>query len=200
MPPGSTNPTNSTTLISNLNPEEITDLLSKFETCRKILACPHCAKRGVFRRNGSTKTEPPQPIFRCSGCGVSFRDASMRSIVLSLLSTSSQLSPMEENCEISRTSMETPNPHTEDLQTLLNMVHRLTNELAVASSKIEQLRVTTLQLQGQLNKKHSSSSQHATLSTTNTPYSIDFSDLTSASPPWRNPDQIRHIKENLMQE
>ena len=42
VPPGSTNPTNSATLISNLNPEEITDLLSNFEDCRKTLAStPH---------------------------------------------------------------------------------------------------------------------------------------------------------------
>ncbi|KAG1141301.1 hypothetical protein G6F36_015715 [Rhizopus arrhizus] len=113
----------------------------------------------------------------------------MRSIVLSSLSTSSQLSPMEENCEISRTSTETPIPHTEDLQTLLNMVQRLTNELAAARAEIEQLRATALQLQDQLNKENSPSSQHATSSTTNTQYSIDFPDLTSASPPWRNPDQ-----------
>ncbi|KAG1442278.1 hypothetical protein G6F55_013012 [Rhizopus delemar] len=53
----------------------------------------------------------------------------------------------------------------EDLQTLLNIVQRLTNGLAAARSKIEQLLATTLQLQGQLNKEHSPSSQHAMSST-----------------------------------
>ena len=40
MPPGSINPTNTTTLISNLNPEETADLLLKFGACRKNLAYP----------------------------------------------------------------------------------------------------------------------------------------------------------------
>ncbi|KAG1480594.1 hypothetical protein G6F53_014195 [Rhizopus delemar] len=82
----------------------------------------------------------------------------MRSIVYSSFSTSTQLSPMEENFEISRTSTETPTTHTEDMQTLLNMVKRLTNELAAARSEIEQLRATTVQLQNQLNKDYASSS------------------------------------------
>ncbi|KAG1549096.1 hypothetical protein G6F49_009702 [Rhizopus delemar] len=80
------------------------------------------------------------------------------------------------------------------------MIQRLTNELAAAISEIEQLRATTLQLQDQLNKKQSRSNQHAKSLTTNNQYSIDFPDLTSVSPPWRNSDQVRRIKENLMQE
>ena len=77
MSPDSTKPTHTTILMSNLNPEETADLLSKFEAYRKTLACPLCAKRGVFRRNGSTKTELPQPIFHCSSCGVNFRAAAI---------------------------------------------------------------------------------------------------------------------------
>ncbi|KAG1448023.1 hypothetical protein G6F46_004968 [Rhizopus delemar] len=83
---------------------------------------------------------------------------------------------------------------------LFDELQRLTNELAAAGAEIEQLCATTLQLQGQLSKENSPSSQHGTSSTTNTQYSIDFPDLTSVSPPWRNPDQVRRIKENLMQE
>ena len=41
---------------------------------------------------------------------------------------------MEGNFEISRASTETPTTHTKDMQTLLNMVKRLTNEISAAKS------------------------------------------------------------------
>jgi hypothetical protein len=195
MPPSSTNPTNTTTLISNLNPEETADLLLKFEAYRKNLACPKCAKRGVFRRNSSTKSEPPQPIFRSNGCGASFRAATMRSIAYSSFSTSTQLSLME----ISRTSTEPPNTHTEDMQILLNMVKRLTNELAAARSEIEQLRATTIQLQSQLNKAYTSSSQLEPLLATASQSSLNSSGLNTTSTPWRNPERLQYMKEELFQ-
>ena len=195
MPPSSTNPTNITTLISNLNPEETADLLLKFEACRQNLACPKCAKRGIFRRNCSTKSEPPQPIFRSNGCGASFRAATMRSIVYSSFSTFTQLSLME----ISRTSTETSNTHTEAMQILLNMVKRLTNELAAATSEIEQLRATTVQLQSQLNKDYTSSSQLEPLLATASQPSLNSSGLNTTSTPWRNPERLQCMKEELFQ-
>ncbi|KAG0755808.1 hypothetical protein G6F29_010652 [Rhizopus arrhizus] len=156
MPPGSTNPANITTATSSLTLEEIADLLIKFESCRKVLACPQCTKKGIFRRNGSTKSVPPQPVFRCNGCGVSYRAATMRSIVLSCLPASSHMSPIEENIETSRRNNEAPtssqNSPSEDIHTLLSMIQRLTNELAADRSEIEQIRATTVQLQNQLNQ------------------------------------------------
>jgi hypothetical protein len=59
MPTGSNNSTHNMTAINILNLEESADLVAKFETCRKALACPRCAKQCVFRRSGSNKTEPP---------------------------------------------------------------------------------------------------------------------------------------------
>ncbi|RCH80309.1 hypothetical protein CU097_004027, partial [Rhizopus azygosporus] len=56
-------------------------LLSQFESHRKSLRCPHCEKMGQFRRNGSTKTDPPMPIFRCHGCGKTFKARTMMYIV-----------------------------------------------------------------------------------------------------------------------
>ncbi|KAG0857991.1 hypothetical protein G6F17_003203 [Rhizopus arrhizus] len=152
MPPGYTNPTNITTATSSLTLEEIADLLVKFESCRKVLACPQCTKKGVFRRNGNTKSEPPQPVFRCNGCGVSYRAATMRSIVLSCLPASSHMSPIETSRRNNEASISSQNSPSEDIHTLLSMIQRLTNELAAARSEIEQLCATTVQLQNQLNK------------------------------------------------
>lgn len=57
MPTGSNNSTHNMTAKNILNLEESADLIAKFETCRKALACPQCAKQFVFRRCGSNKTE-----------------------------------------------------------------------------------------------------------------------------------------------
>ncbi|KAG0820589.1 hypothetical protein G6F19_012381 [Rhizopus arrhizus] len=187
MPPGSTNPTNITTATSSLTLEEIADLLVKFESCRKVLACPQYTKKGIFRRNGSTKSEPPQPVFRCNGCGVSYRAATMRSIALSCLPASSHMAPIEENTETSRHNNETltssQNSLSEDIHTLLSMIQRLTNELAAARSEIEQIRATT---------------PTSTLAV-NVQSSLDFPELTTVSTPWRNPEQVSRLKEDLLQ-
>ena len=74
--------------ISNiLSQDEIDYLLSHFQTHRNSLRCPNCERKGIFRRNGSTKPEPPQPIFRFTGCGSSFRAKTMLNIVNSTQST-----------------------------------------------------------------------------------------------------------------
>ncbi|KAG1497564.1 hypothetical protein G6F53_011947 [Rhizopus delemar] len=92
MPPGSTKPDNNNdnnmqNLNNILSQDEIDYLLSHFETHRKSLRCPNCEKKGIFRRNGSNKSEPPQPIFRCNGCGSSFRAKTMLNIVNSIQPT-----------------------------------------------------------------------------------------------------------------
>jgi transposase-like protein len=88
MPPDFAIPdNNSDNNLPNLNnillQDEIDYLLSHFETHRKSLRCPNCEKKGVFRRNGSTKSESPQPIFRCSN----FRVKITLNIVNSMQST-----------------------------------------------------------------------------------------------------------------
>ncbi|KAG0756570.1 hypothetical protein G6F16_011953 [Rhizopus arrhizus] len=95
---------------------------------------------------------------------------------------------MEENFGISRTSTEIPTPHTEDLQTLLNIVQRLTNELAAARSEAEQLRATTTQFQNQSSKNHVSSSQPEPLLATASQSSLDFPGHNTVSTPCRNPE------------
>ncbi|KAG1136685.1 hypothetical protein G6F37_005803 [Rhizopus arrhizus] len=139
----------------------------------------------------------------CNGCGVSYRAATMKSIVLSCLPASSHMSPIEENTETSRhnneTSTSSPNSPSEDIHTLLSMIQRLTNELAAARSEIEQLRATTVQLQNQLNQVHPTTNQPTSTLTANVQSSLDFPELTTFSTPWRNPEQISRLKEGLLQ-
>ncbi|KAG0735173.1 hypothetical protein G6F23_011784 [Rhizopus arrhizus] len=63
------------------------------------------------------------------------------------------------------------------------MIQRLTNELAAARSEIEQIRATT---------------PTSTL-TVNVQSSLDFPELTTVSTPWRNPEQVSRLKEDLLQ-
>lgn len=128
MPPGSINPANIMAATRFITIEKTVELLVKFETCRKSSTCPQCARQGVFCRNGSTKTELPQLIFRCNGCNASYRASTMRSIVQSFISDSLYLSSTEEVIKTSRHSQETPNrtlnQPQEDIQTLLTMIRR----------------------------------------------------------------------------
>lgn len=75
----------------------------------KVWNMPSMCKTGVFFRNGSTKTEPPQLIFRCNGCGVSYCASTMRSIVQFFISDFLYLSSTEEIIKTSRHSQEIPN-------------------------------------------------------------------------------------------
>ncbi|KAG1378139.1 hypothetical protein G6F61_006111 [Rhizopus arrhizus] len=86
MPPDSTKPDNNndnnTYILNNiLSQDEIDHLLSHFETHRKSLRCPNCEKKGIFRRNSSNESEPPQRVFRCTAYGSSFRAKTMLNIV-----------------------------------------------------------------------------------------------------------------------
>ena len=93
VPPGSAIPdNNSDNSLSSLNnillQDEIDYLLSPFEIYCKSLRCPNCEKKkGIFHRNGSTKSEPSQPIFRCNGYGSSFRAKTILNTVNSTQST-----------------------------------------------------------------------------------------------------------------
>ncbi|KAG1144860.1 hypothetical protein G6F37_005919 [Rhizopus arrhizus] len=150
MPPDSAisdnNSNNNISNISNiLSQDQIDYLLSHFETCRKPLRCPNCEKKGIFRRNGSTKSEPPQPIFRCIGCGSSFRAKTMMNIANSTQSTPANTQSMNPEFSGSfqgatSSQVTQTNSNQNDLQFLLNMIQLLTKELASARTKIERLR------------------------------------------------------------
>ncbi|KAG1031778.1 hypothetical protein G6F43_013887 [Rhizopus delemar] len=203
MPPGSINQNNTSSISNALTQEETTELIAQFEQHRKVLKCPHCEKQGLFRRNGHTKTEPPQALFRCTSCGSSYRAINMRSIIHSCISSFTQMSTTE-SVEISRPSQTTPTHQLDslssqsgDVQSLLNMIQRLTQELAAARSEIEQLRTTTIQLQNQLNHERLSSSQPTPSVITNTQSSFDIPEPTPTVSPWRNPDQTRSRRQNI---
>ncbi|KAG1546448.1 hypothetical protein G6F49_010495 [Rhizopus delemar] len=206
MPPGSINQNNTPSISNVLTQEETTELIAQFEQHRKVLKCPHCEKQGLFRRNGHTKTEPPQALFRCTSCGSSYRAITMRSIIHSCISSSTQISPTE-SVEVSRPSqtslthqLDSLGSQSGDVQSLLNMIQHLTQELEAARSEIEQLRTTTIQLQNQFNHERLTSNQPTPPVITNTQSSFDIPEPTPTASPWRNPDQVRRLKESLMQQ
>ncbi|KAG1150757.1 hypothetical protein G6F37_009888 [Rhizopus arrhizus] len=181
MPPDSAiSDNNSNNNLSNtsniLSQDEIDYLLSHFETHRKSLRCPNCEKKGIFRRNSSTKSEPPQLIFRCNGCGSSFRAKTMLNIVNSTQSTpantQTSINPEFSGSFQGATSSQVTqtNSNQNDSQSLLNMIQRLTKELASARTEIERLRI-------------SSSSQHPT--------------TLLQSIPWHQSERLQQIKDQL---
>ncbi|KAG1608568.1 hypothetical protein G6F46_011452 [Rhizopus delemar] len=80
------------------------------------------------------------------------------------------------------------------------MIQRLTQELAAARSEIEQLRTTAIQLQNQLKHERLIRNQPTPPVITNTQSSFDIPEPTPTASPWRNPNQVRRLKENLMQQ
>ncbi|ORE07522.1 hypothetical protein BCV72DRAFT_326385 [Rhizopus microsporus var. microsporus] len=94
MPPGDINNNNLINMYDTLTQEAVASLLLQFESRRKSLRCPHCEKMGQFRRNGSIKTDPPMPIFRCHRCGKTFKARTMTYIVQSLVSPNSLVSSL----------------------------------------------------------------------------------------------------------
>ncbi|KAG1138235.1 hypothetical protein G6F37_001796 [Rhizopus arrhizus] len=208
MPPDSAiSDNNSNTKLSNINnilsQDEINYLLSHFESHRKSLRCPNCEKKGTFHQNGSTKSEPPQLIFRCTGCGSSFRAKTMLNIVNSTQSTpaNTQTSMNPEFSGSFQGAMSSQvtqtNSNQNDLQSLLNMIQLLTKELASARTEIERLRAQTAHLQEQLNQ------QNATSNTTNPLNPSDFPLLRNTtttllqSTPWHQYERLQQIKDQL---
>ncbi|CEG78794.1 hypothetical protein RMATCC62417_13346 [Rhizopus microsporus] len=206
MPPGSIIPdNNSNNNLSNLNnillQDEIDYLLSHSETYRKSLRCPNCEKKGIFRRNGSTKFEPPQPIFRCNGCGSSFRAKTMLNIVNSMQSTptNTQTSTNPEFSGSFQGAMSSEvvqtNSNQNDLQSLLNMIQLLTKELASARTEIERLRVQTVYLQEQLNQQNAASNTANPLNPSDFPPLRNTVTILLQSAPWHQSERFQQIKD-----
>lgn len=204
MPPGNSNNSNLTNTDENLNQEATDSLLPKFETHRKSLRCPHCEKMGFFRRNGSTKTDPPTPILRCHGCGKTYKAHTMAYIIQSFLSPTnivnsiaSETSGMIHNTQLSQNGRTVDQPN--NLQPLLDMIQRLTTELASARAEIDSLRQQMDKLQGQ------SAQQLSNSRATKSPKEADhlnhdeFPELPSQMPPWHNPVRITQIKRSLVE-
>jgi ribosomal protein L37AE/L43A len=202
MPPGDINNNNLINTDDTLTQETVATLLLQFESHRKSLRCPHCEKMGQFRRNGSTKTDPPMPIFRCHGCGKTFKARTMMYIVQSLVSSNSLVS--SSNNETSgdfHNTQPTENSNTNDqahyMQPLLDMIRRLSTELAATRAEIANLRQQVTQLQEQVTQQSMNMNQHTYHEDDNHLSSEDFPALPSQTPPWHNPQRISQIKRSL---
>ncbi|KAG1169345.1 hypothetical protein G6F36_012086 [Rhizopus arrhizus] len=194
MPPGSTKPDNNNdNNMQNLNniltQDEIEYLLSHFETHRKSLRCPNCEKKGIFRRNGSNKSEPPQPIFRCNGCGSSFRAKTMLNIVNSIqptpANTQTSMNPEFSGSFQGATSSQVTQIDNSqaDPQSLLNMIQLLTKELASARTEIERLRQRL--------------ESHKPLNPSEFPPLQNAATALLQSTPWHQPEKLQQIKDQL---
>ncbi|KAG1375537.1 hypothetical protein G6F61_008389 [Rhizopus arrhizus] len=185
------------------NTDEIDYLISHFETHRKSLRCPNCEKKGIFRRNGSTKSEPPQPIFRCNGCGSSFRAKTMLNIVNSTQSTpantQTSMNPEFSGSFQDATSSQVTqtNSNQNDSQSLLNMIQLLTKELASARTEIERLRAQTAHLQEQLNQQNNTSNPTNPLNPSDFPPLQNTATTLLHSTPWHQPAKLQQIKDQL---
>ncbi|KAG1447746.1 hypothetical protein G6F55_010966 [Rhizopus delemar] len=208
MPPGSTKPDNNNdnnmqNLNNILSQDEIDYLLSHFETHRKSLRCPNCEKKGIFRRNGSNKSEPPQPIFRCNGCSSSFRAKTMLNIVNSIqltpANTQTSMNPEFSGSFQGATSSQVTQIDNSqaDPQSLLNMIQLLTKELASARTEIERLRVQTAHLQEQLNQQSNVSNPTNHLNPSEFPPLQNAATALLQSTPWHQPEKLQQIKDQL---
>ncbi|KAG1047766.1 hypothetical protein G6F43_009805 [Rhizopus delemar] len=145
MPPDSTKPDNHGNMYNILSQDEIDHLI--FKTHRKYLTWPNCEKKGYFSPH---RSEPPQPIFRCTDCSSSFRAKTMLSIVHSMQPTpvNTQTSVDSEFFQGVMSSQVTRTDNSQnDSQSLLNMIQLQTKELAFTRTEIERLRVQTTHLQ-----------------------------------------------------
>ena len=140
----------------SLSTEVVDSLVSTFSKERKRLICPNCNQQGHFRRHGSTKSDPPHHLFRCVSCGKCFQAASMKHIIHDSCQEQSQIQAPTD-IEETRSFQENNNTHTpatrssqNDLQTLLDTIQRLTQELQQARAEINSLRSQTDKLQQQL--------------------------------------------------
>ncbi|KAG1036507.1 hypothetical protein G6F43_013039 [Rhizopus delemar] len=139
-----------------LSIEEVDSLLSTFSKERKPLICLSCNQQGHFRRHGSIKSDPPHLLFRCVSCGKCFQAASMKHIIYDSCQEQSQIQAPTD-MEQTRSLQENNNTHTptthssqNNLQTLLDTIQRLTQELQQARAEINSLRSQTDKLQQQL--------------------------------------------------
>ncbi|CEG82008.1 hypothetical protein RMATCC62417_16140 [Rhizopus microsporus] len=141
----------------------------------------YCEKMGQFRRNGSTKTDPPMPVFRCHGCGKTIKARTMMYIVQSLVSPN---------------SLQHKRPGTR-YAALLDMIKRLSTELAAARAEIANLRQQVTQLQEQATQQSTNMNQPNHHEDDNHLISEDFPALPSQTPPWYNPQRISQIKRSI---
>ncbi|ORE04602.1 hypothetical protein BCV72DRAFT_337193 [Rhizopus microsporus var. microsporus] len=119
---------------------------------------------GQFCRNESIKTDPPMPIFRCHGCGKTFKARTTMYIVQSLAppnslvnSSNSGTSRVFHNTQPTQNS--NTNDQAHDMQTLLDMIKRFSTELAAVRAEIANLRQQMTELQDQATQQSTNMNQ-----------------------------------------
>ncbi|KAG0950135.1 hypothetical protein G6F57_000685 [Rhizopus arrhizus] len=188
-----------------LSTEKVDSLLSTFSKERKRLMCPNCNQQGHFRRHGSTKSGPPHLLFRCVICGKCFQAASMKYIIQNCCQEQSQIQAPTD-MEQTRSFQENNNTHTptthssqNDLQTVLDTIQRLTQELQQAREETNSLRSQTDKFQQQLLQQTQTADPFPSLNQQpphrNPEATNQMSNLESA--PWHEPAKIQRIKDNL---
>lgn len=153
MPPDHINNNNLVDTDDTFIQEAIAILLSQFESHRKSLRSLHYEKMGQFRRNRSIKTDPPMSIFRCHGCGKAFQARTMMYIIQSLIASNRLVSSSANDISGDfHNTQPTQNYNTNDqthyMQPLLDMIQRLSNELASSPRRDSRLMSLVAQLQG----------------------------------------------------
>ncbi|KAG1487979.1 hypothetical protein G6F53_013655 [Rhizopus delemar] len=83
------------------------------------------------------------------------------------------------------------------MQPLLDMIQRLSAELAAARAEIANLRQQVIQLQGQTTLQPTNMNQPSHSKDDNQFNPKDFPPLSSQTPPWHNPQRISQIKRSL---
>ncbi|CEG65491.1 hypothetical protein RMATCC62417_02272 [Rhizopus microsporus] len=156
---------------------------------------------GQFRRNGTTKTDPPMPIFRCHGCGKTFKARTVTYIVQSLGSPNSLVSsPNNETSEVFHNTQPTQNDNTNDrshdMQPLLDMIKRLSTELAAARAETANLHQQVTQLQEQATSQSTNINQPNHHEDGKHLSSEDFPALSSQTSPWHNPQLLQSMNNN----
>ncbi|KAG1162133.1 hypothetical protein G6F37_002437 [Rhizopus arrhizus] len=188
-----------------LSTEEIDSLLSTFSKERKRLICPNCNQQGHFRRHGSTKSDLPHLLFRCVSCGKCFQAASMKHIIHDSCQEQSQIqapTDMEQTRSFQKNNnTHTPTTHSSqnDLQTLLDTIQRLTQELQQAREEINSLRSQTDKLLQQLLQQTQTADPFPSLNQQparrNPEATTQMGNIESA--PWHEPAKVQRIKGNL---
>ncbi|KAG1050146.1 hypothetical protein G6F43_007565 [Rhizopus delemar] len=188
-----------------LSTEEVDSLLSTFSKERKRLICPNCNQQGHFRRHSSTKSDPSYLLFRCVSCGKCFQAASMKHIIHGSCQEQSQIQAPTD-MEQTRSFQENNNTHTStthrsqnDLQTLLETIQRLTQELQQARAEINSLRSQTDKLQQQLLQQTQTADPFPNLNQQpprrNPEAMTQTSNIEPA--PWHEPAKVRSLLQKL---
>jgi hypothetical protein len=130
----------------SLSSEEVNSLLSTFSNGRKHLIYSNFNQQDHFQQHNSTESGPPKFLFRRISCGECFQATSTKHIIQDSCQEGPQIripTDMEQTRSFQETSnmrISTTHYSQDDLQTHLDTIQRLTQELQQARAEINHLR------------------------------------------------------------